>query len=72
MGQQALTVDCNFSKIFKYNDKMLCGYAGLATDVTTLHETMEFKHNMYSLKEERDMKPSTFTGLLTHTLYERR
>ena len=54
------------------NDKLMCGFAGLASDVTTLHETMDFKLNMYSLKEERDMKPSTFTGLLTHTLYERR
>ena len=31
-----------------------------------------FKHNLYRLREERDMKPSTFGELVSSTLYEKR
>ena len=31
-----------------------------------------FKHNMYKLREERDIKPSSFAQLVSATLYERR
>jgi hypothetical protein len=31
-----------------------------------------FKHNLYKLREERDMKPSTFGELVSSTLYEKR
>ena len=30
------------------------------------------KHNLYKLREERDMKPSTFGELVSSTLYEKR
>ena len=31
-----------------------------------------FKHNLYKLREERDIKPSSFGQLVSATLYERR
>ena len=31
-----------------------------------------FKHNLYRLREERDIKPSAFGHLVSATLYERR
>jgi hypothetical protein len=31
-----------------------------------------FKHNLYKLREERDIKPSAFAQLVSATLYERR
>lgn len=31
-----------------------------------------FKHNLYKLREERDIKPSSFAQLVSATLYERR
>ena len=31
-----------------------------------------FKHNMYKLREERDMKPATFSQMVSSTLYEKR
>lgn len=31
-----------------------------------------FKHNMYKLREERDMKPATFSQMVSATLYEKR
>ena len=36
LGQQALTVSTEFPKIFRINDKIYLGLAGLATDVLTL------------------------------------
>ena len=31
-----------------------------------------FKHNLYKLREERDIKPTAFGHLVSATLYERR
>jgi 20S proteasome subunit beta 3 len=36
LGVQALTVSCDFQKLFPVNDKCYLGLAGLATDVITL------------------------------------
>lgn len=35
-------------------------------------QRFHFKHNMYKLREERDIKPSAFGQLVSATLYERR
>ena len=35
-------------------------------------QRFKFKHNMYKLREERDIKPSAFGQLVSATLYERR
>lgn len=31
-----------------------------------------FKHKLYQLREERDMKPETFASLVSAILYEKR
>lgn len=36
------------------------------------HQKFTFKHNLYKLREERDIKPSSFGQLVSATLYERR
>lgn len=46
--------------------------AGLATDALTLNQRFQFKHNMYKLREERNMKPATFAHMVSKTLYEKR
>jgi len=33
---------------------------------------MRFRVNLYKLREERDIKPSSFGSLVTHLLYEKR
>jgi 20S proteasome subunit beta 3 len=87
-GQQAMTLTCDFQKIFPVNDTLMIGLAGLGTDVQTLYllpcmfllltlplrrsETFKFKTNMYRLKEEREIKPKTFAHLVSSTLYEKR
>ena len=48
------------------------GLAGLGTDVQTFAKEMRYKLKMYQLRENRQMKPSTFAQLVGTTLYEHR
>ena len=72
LGQQLMTVDGNFQRVFKVNDLCLMGLAGLATDVQTFSAAMKFKTNMYKLDEGRDIKASTYTKLIATSQYEKR
>lgn len=36
LGQQFLTLSCEFPKLFPINDRLYVGLAGLATDVQTM------------------------------------
>ncbi|KAJ1331576.1 20S proteasome subunit beta 3 [Microdochium nivale] len=71
LGLQSLTVSNNFPKIFQYGDVFL-GLTGLATDVTTVSDLFRYKVNMYRLREERNIAPTTFANLVSSSLYERR
>ena len=71
-GVQQTTQATDFKKVFKVHDKLYVGLAGLGTDVQTLHHRFNFRHNLYKLREERDMKPSTFANLVSAMLYEKR
>eukprot|EP01132_Coremiostelium_polycephalum_P009927 gene9927-12172_t len=64
-GIQQQTISNDFPKVYRINDKCFIGIAGLVTDAQTLH-------NLYKLREERDMSPSVVTNLLTTMLYEKR
>ena len=66
------TVSTDFPKTFRMHDKLFVGLSGLATDVQTVSEKLKFRINMYKLKEERDIKASTFTKMLSNMLYEKR
>ena len=72
LGMQSLGLANNFEKIFQYGDRTFLGLTGLATDVTTLSEGFRFKNNLYRLREEREIAPSTLANLVSSTLYERR
>merc|ERR1712146_704655 len=67
-GIQQMTVGTNMQKVFKVNNKTFVGLAGLATDVQTLHSKLQFRHNMYKLREERDMNCKTFSNLMSSML----
>ena len=43
-----------------------------APDYMFRYQRFVFKHNMYKLREERNIKPSTFGQLVSSTLYEKR
>mmetsp|Transcript_148373 Transcript_148373/g.210762 ORF Transcript_148373/g.210762 Transcript_148373/m.210762 type:complete len:92 (+) Transcript_148373:152-427(+) len=53
-------------------DNILLGLTGLASDVSTFHALMEFKLNLYNLRENRKMKVQTFINLISSSLYEKR
>ena len=71
-GVQLQTIATDFQKVFKLSDKLFVGLAGLATDVQTLHQELQFRLGMYKLKEEREITPKVFTHLLSTLLYEKR
>lgn len=72
LGQQALTVDTNFQKVFPITDRTYIGLAGLATDVKTLYDRLRMRVNLYKHREERVIGSRTFSNLVSHMLYERR
>ncbi|KAL7575550.1 hypothetical protein ACA910_020126 [Epithemia clementina (nom. ined.)] len=71
-GIQRQTLATDFSKVFCLAPKIYVGLAGLATDVQTLRNLLEFRMNLYKLKEERDMSPKVLTSVLSNLLYEKR
>ena len=44
------------------NPHLWVGLPGLATDIQTVKQKIEFRMNMYELKESRQMKPKTFAN----------
>jgi 20S proteasome subunit beta 3 len=54
------------------NPHLWVGLPGLATDIQTVKQKLEFRKNMYELKESRQMKPKTFASMVSNMLYERR
>jgi len=71
-GIQAQTIGMNFPKIYKVHDQLFFGLAGLATDNQTFSEKVKFRTNLYKLREEREIKPSTFANMVSGMLYEKR
>ena len=72
LGQQGATVACDWSKVNFIHDRLLVGIAGLGTDVTSLHQRLQYRHAMYELREGRSMEPSTFGRFLSNLLYQGR
>ena len=72
MGIQYQTVAMDFKKIFKMNDRLYVGLAGLASDVQTLDQLLRFRKDLYELREEREMTPTVFTNLLSNMLSDQR
>lgn len=71
-GVQLGTLATDHKKIYKIHDKLFLGLSGLGTDAETLSQRFHFKHNLYRLREERDIPPAAFGQLVSTTLYERR
>jgi 20S proteasome subunit beta 3 len=71
-GVQLGTLATDRKKVYKIHDKLFLGLSGLATDTDTLSQRFKFKHNLYKLREERDIPPAAFAQLVSTTLYEKR
>jgi 20S proteasome subunit beta 3 len=72
LGVNFQTIATDFQRIFKIHDRLYIGLSGLATDVQTMHQRLQFRHKLYQLREERDMRPETFASLVSAILYEKR
>jgi len=71
-GIQHRTVAFDFPKVHKINNQLFVGMAGLTTDAQTLINKFRFRLNLYKLRENREMKPSVFSNLVSSMLYEKR
>jgi 20S proteasome subunit beta 3 len=60
------------AQVFRMTDYTYIGLPGLLTDTQTLFETLKFRVNLYRLREEREIKTSTFASLVSTLLYEHR
>jgi 20S proteasome subunit beta 3 len=72
LGVNFQTIACDFQRIFKIHDGLYIGLSGLATDVQTMQQRLNFRHKLYQLREERNMRPETFASLVSAMLYEKR
>ena len=72
LGIQAQTVAKDFEKVFQVTDNLFVGMAGLATDVLTVKQVLKMRCNLYELREHRQVKPESFSALLSTLLYEKR
>ena len=72
LSTELMTIDGNFQRVFKVNDRTLMGLSGLGTDVQTFNSLMKFKTNLYKLNEGRDISALTYSKLVSTSLYEKR
>lgn len=70
--QPQTTVAMDANRIFPMHDKLYIGLTGLMSDIMTLEQLFRFKLELYSMRENRTMKPSTFSNLVSTTLYAKR
>jgi 20S proteasome subunit beta 3 len=47
LGNQLQTISTQTQKVFKMQDNIMLGLAGLATDINTFHKIMRYKLKMY-------------------------
>lgn len=71
-GIQGQMVANDFDKIFRMTDTLYVGLAGLATDVQTMSNLLEFRLGLYELREERQMSPQVLAKMLSSIMYEKR
>ena len=71
-GVQQTTVAMNNTRIFKIHNKLYLGLGGLLTDVQTVSQILQFRHNLYRLREKRNMSPAAFTKVVSNLLYSKR
>jgi len=71
-GVQHHTIATDYKKVYRIHDRLYLGLSGLGTDATTLANLFRFRHNLYKLREERDMSPSSFGNFVSAILYEKR
>ncbi len=54
------------------SDRLFIGLGGLVTDMQTMYQKLKMRVNLYTLREEREIEPKTFSNLVSTMLYEKR
>jgi len=72
LGIRGQTVSLDFQKIYEMGPRLYVGLPGLATDTVTVAQKLQFRVNMYELREGRAMSPKVLNSVLSNLLYERR
>merc|ERR1712136_414135 len=70
--RELMTVGTNFQKIYPITDKTYVGLTGLATDVQTMAQLLQFRLKLWSLQEGRTMQPQMVGNLTSSLVYEKR
>lgn len=82
-GVNLQTISMDFPKVQQLGPRLFVGFPGLVTDNQTVLVCMEvfngfrfqrlqFRKNIYELRENKSVKPQTITTMLSNLLYERR
>jgi len=71
-GIQAQTMNANMPKSYKVTDKCFVGLTGLATDCLTLAAKIKYRVNLYKLREDREIRPTVLSNMISSILYEKR
>nr|CAX72817.1 proteasome (prosome, macropain) subunit, beta type 3 [Schistosoma japonicum] len=71
-GVNLQTISTDFTKVYSLGPRLYVGFPGLATDNQIVFQRLQFRKNMYELRENRTIKPQTITTMLSNLLYERR
>ncbi|XP_013789965.1 proteasome subunit beta type-3-like [Limulus polyphemus] len=72
LGVRGQLICTSFDRIFEMGPKLYLGLPGLATDTATVAQRLKFRMNLYELRENRKIKPKTFSAVVSNLLYERR
>eukprot|EP00792_Barthelona_sp_PAP020_P005081 TRINITY_DN2487_c0_g1_i1.p1 TRINITY_DN2487_c0_g1~~TRINITY_DN2487_c0_g1_i1.p1 ORF type:complete len:220 (+),score=61.14 TRINITY_DN2487_c0_g1_i1:29-661(+) len=67
-----LTISDQFQRVFEINPKCFIALTGLPTDIQTFHQLMDFRNNLYQLREKRDISPWAFAHSVSKALYAKR
>ncbi|KAF7247562.1 hypothetical protein EG68_09888 [Paragonimus skrjabini miyazakii] len=71
-GVNFQTISTDFSKVHQLGPRIFVGFAGLVTDNQTVFQRLQFRKNVYELRENKPIRPQTITTMLANLLYERR
>eukprot|EP01121_Diplochlamys_sp_Union-15-3_P002276 TRINITY_DN1198_c0_g1_i1.p1 TRINITY_DN1198_c0_g1~~TRINITY_DN1198_c0_g1_i1.p1 ORF type:complete len:204 (+),score=34.24 TRINITY_DN1198_c0_g1_i1:98-709(+) len=71
-GISAQTLAFDKPKVYQVTETCFVGFPGLLTDAQTVYQKLKFRVNLYDLREERTIRPSTLGNMIASMLYEKR
>lgn len=73
LGIRLSHIASDFTKVFIMpSPKLIVGLSGLASDIQTFRNILDFRISLYQLREERNITPVTLRNMISTLLYEKR